>query len=621
MMLRWYGLSILLLCSFVLSCSHDTHTIHVSTAGNDQHMGSSSEPLASVKRAIELATDMLSEDDAQTVTIKLSAGIHQTTSPLELSSDQLQLDKKRLNIEGDSEAQTIISGGVALADWNKGKDGLYWSDVPTDMKRIRELFIDNKRATRARHPNKDYLRVVQVGADKRTHIFYREGDFPIPKETSQTELILLHDWSISRMPIRDIDLQEAKITAIDSIGAKVLDFFTLDHWEKKPRYFLENDVQFIDQPFEWIFDRTSQQIAIKLPENTSPNDLRIVVPISSGILRLNGSQDAKLRNVHFNNIQFQHSAWTIPNMGYAGIQATHFDPRPNLGKGWSVIPAAVHASYVDSCIFKNCSFTHLGGSGLWLGEGCTNNVVTNCMFEDISGNGVMIGEGRDRKIHDVPWWQHAPDQAAANNLIEKSIIRECGKQFFGAVGIWCGLTRETKIQENEIFDLPYTGISIGWMWNPTPTPAKNNVVLGNHIHDIMHTLSDGGGIYMLGLQPDSKLLNNLIHDVTVNVGRAESNGMFLDEGITDVLVADNIIYNIAKSPIRFHRATTNTVRDNLLVCGKDIPPFRYNRTDSSLIDRINNRIFHIGDPSYASALEAALAEFDDTKINKRPNGE
>ena len=28
-----------------------------------------------------------------------------------------------------------------------------------------------------------------------------------------------------------------------------------------------------------------------------------------------------------------------------------------------------------------------------------------------------------------------------------------------------------KISNNEISNLPYTGISIGWMWNPTPTPA------------------------------------------------------------------------------------------------------------------------------------------------------
>ena len=47
---------------------------------------------------------------------------------------------------------------------------------------------------------------------------------------------------------------------------------------------------------------------------------------------------------------------------------------------------------------------------------------------------------------------------------------------------------------------------------------------------------------MLGLQPNSQLNNNLIHDVEVNAGKAGSNGMFLDEGITDVVVANNSIF-------------------------------------------------------------------------------
>ena len=67
---------------------------------------------------------------------------------------------------------------------------------------------------------------------------------------------------------------------------------------------------------------------------------------------------------------------------------------------------------------------------------------------------------------------------------------------------------------------------------------------------------------MLGLQPGSQLINNNIHDVKINAGRAESNGMFLDEGTTNVLVANNLIYNIAKSPLRFHKATTNLVKGN-----------------------------------------------------------
>tara|TARA_B110000037_G_scaffold221345_1_gene292055 strand:- start:47876 stop:48349 length:474 start_codon:yes stop_codon:yes gene_type:complete len=128
------------------------------------------------------------------------------------------------------------------------------------------------------------------------------------------------------------------------------------------------------------------------------------------------------------------------------------------------------------------------------------------------------------------------------------------------------------------------------MWSPEPTQCKENIISGNHIHHILNKLSDGGGIYNLGLQPKSVISNNLIHDVKLNAGRAESNGMFLDEGITGIVVENNIVYNIARSPLRFHKASKNIVRNNVFECSQDIPPIRYNRTEESNIQKIENII-------------------------------
>jgi hypothetical protein len=144
------------------------------------------------------------------------------------------------------------------------------------------------------------------------------------------------------------------------------------------------------------------------------------------------------------------------------------------------------------------------------------------------------------------------------------------------------------------------------MWSPEPTPCRENTIDGNHIHHIMNILSDGGGIYMLGLQPGSRIINNHIHDVKINAGRAESNGMFLDEGTTDVVVANNLIYSIAKSPLRFHKATTNLVKDNYLFCQNENPPIRYNSTREELIQKVDNIVFSDKDTNYLSELNKAI---------------
>ena len=105
------------------------------------------------------------------------------------------------------------------------------------------------------------------------------------------------------------------------------------------------------------------------------------------------------------------------------------------------------------------------------------------------------------------------------------------------------------------------------------------------------------------------LTGNLIHDVPVNIGRAESNGMFLDEGATDLVISDNIIYNIAKSPLRFHRATTNLVKDNILSCGDGIPPVRYNNTREEDITLESNLILQDSDPDDLVIIEEAVLQW------------
>jgi hypothetical protein len=172
---------------------------------------------------------------------------------------------------------------------------------------------------------------------------------------------------------------------------------------------------------------------------------------------------------------------------------------------------------------------------------------------------------------------------SGGNTVRGCTIERCGAVYYGAVGIWVGLSGNNNVVRNEVRDLPYTGISVGWMWNPTPTPCAGNEVKDNHIHHVMQILSDGGGIYTLGRQPGTKLTGNWIHDVLLNAGRAESNGMFLDEGSTDLLIENNLIHDVARSPLRFHKAGVNLVKANVLVCGKGSPPVCYNATPEANI--------------------------------------
>jgi len=173
------------------------------------------------------------------------------------------------------------------------------------------------------------------------------------------------------------------------------------------------------------------------------------------------------------------------------------------------------------------------------------------------------------------------------------------------------MAADTEIRHNTIRQLPYTGVSVGWLWNPEPTPCQGTIVEANHIHDVMQVLSDGGGIYTLGWQPGAVLRGNLIHSVPLNVGRAQSNGMFIDEGSKELVIEGNAIYDIDRSPLRFHQAEENIVRENLLVIpdedtlvARGAPPYDETVGPHDGIELIDNEVM-----TMAEFSEDLVADF------------
>ncbi len=245
----------------------------------------------------------------------------------------------------------------------------------------------------------------------------------------------------------------------------------------------------------------------------------------------------------------------------------------------------------DGIRIWRCRFEGLGNTALWIGSQSRNCVVLDCDFSDIGGNGINLGEDNNRMIMGEVWYKVSTEQVPTNNHVTRCRIQRCGQILPGSVAIWAALNQSLLIDENTITDLPYTGISMGWVWNDSQTPAANNVIRSNRIERVMQLLSDGGGVYTLGRQPGTVIENNEISGIPHAAGRAESNGMFLDEGSTGLVIRQNSILDVAQSPLRFHRAGTNTVINNSWqLASPSTPEVRFNNTPESNIEIKGNRI-------------------------------
>jgi hypothetical protein len=574
-------------------------TLHVAVDGDDAAAGTAGEPLQSLPAAKQRVRDHLAQEPASDVLVILREGVYRLTEPLRFTAADNPAEGHTITWQAAENAHVRISGGRVIDNWELRDDGALVAtldEVAAGDWSFRELFVNGERRPRARYPSTGYARVAQVGEDRRTNFTFHAADIPEALDGDFTgrdlELVFFHEWSISRTPVASIDQSQARLNTSHPVGPLVLDFFVMDHWEPDPRYFLENHPALLTSPGEWYLDRDNGELTYLLEDGESADSIEVVAPVADGLIEVRGEPDAPVRGLIFRGLHFEHAGWSLPEGGYHGMQATFHDRRDGDEFWWRWrVPAAISFELAEHCAVEDGSVRRLGMAGVEFGSRTSHNRVVGNLIDDVAANGIQIGETNHRRIDGESWIHIGPEQAATANVIEDNLIQRVGVQFFGAVGIWVGMAADTEIRHNTIRQTPYSGISVGWQWTPDPTPCRGTQIEANHIHDVMQVLSDGGGVYTLGWQPDAVVRENLIHDVPLSLGRAESNGLFIDEGSKGLLIEENIIYDIGRSPLRFNRADRIHVRRNTLVLPDDqTPVFRFNATPEKNIDATDNEV-------------------------------
>lgn len=544
----------------VIGGDFSTKVFFVAKNGQDENNGCIDTPFKTLKRAIEEVCHLNEKEvSIDSIMIYLRGGVYELDSPLVLNSEKL--NKTKLGISAYLNEKVTISGGKKVANWKvyDNNNSIYRTSLPW-MPAFRQLYYGEKeKAIRARG---------LLGSDcflKKDEIIFHGVDFSTWRNPDKIELVSNKEWSQTRALISSIKkkqdscylfMQQPNYSFVRTLHSMV--YFDRPDW-------IENAYELVDEPSEWYWDEAEGGLYLRTDGERAILKESFVAPVLEQLVILRGTLNNSISHVTFHNIRFSHTTWRQPSkIGFAAIQANQLEYPESFKKDFPItMSAAVEVEYGVDIVFKDCDFYQLGGVGLNISKS-KDCKVNGCSFYNIAGSGVqLLGDVSDP----FPKKQDICERIEIKN----NLIENVSNEYYGGVGIFVGYARNIHIIHNELCNLPYSAISIGWGWG-TPSICESNVIEYNYIHDYLTQLRDGAGIYTLGNQPGSSCKNNYIRDM---VKQEWGGGMYFDEGSSGFKVENNVVENVLNW-VFCHKAQNilinnnySKVRDVLFIKSKD----------------------------------------------------